>query len=322
VLVVYGWYLLALASIQVRFVGQLAPLTAIFAGIGFVHLAERVDLVRPPLPFDETASATDGGSVPSATDRRSGTATRSFEVPTPRAAGALFALFLLVGGLGVLQVPVKISQITVADATYETATWIDDDAAATNLSHPENYVFSPWSRNRVYNYFVSGESQSYSYAQSNYGSFANATDETEWYQTLRGRAGYVVTESGSEFGPETLYSRLHGSFGSRTETTPGVGHFRAIYATSSGARKVFRPVPGATLRWQSPGNESVTVETTVSIPNAEFAYTRELNATADSLRTTVAYPGTYTIRGGQHDGTTVEVNETTVREGMTVQPGK
>ena len=317
VLIVYGWYLLALASIQVRFVGQLAPLTAIFAGIGFVHLAERVDLVRPPLPFDETASATDGGAVRSSTDRRAGSTKRSFEVPTPRAAGALFALFLLVGGLGVVQVPVKISQITVADATYETAAWINETSTAANESYPENYVFSPWSRNRVYNYFVSGESESYSYARGNYGQFANATAETEWYQTLRGRAGYVVTEGGAEFGPETLYSRLHKQYGSRSEGGAGVGHFRAIYATDNGARKVFRPVPGATVSWLST-NGSVAIETTVSIPNAEFAYRRAVTDTNGEVRVTLAYPGRYTIEGGKYDGATVRINESQVREGATV----
>jgi len=318
VLVVYGWYLLALASIQVRFVGQLAPLTAIFAGIGFVHLAERVDLTRPPLPFDSDGSATDGGSVRSMAERRSGTATRSFEVPTPRAAGALFALFVLVGGLGVVQVPVKISQITIEPATYETAAWIDEDAAAANVTYPDNYVFSPWSRNRVYNYFVSGESQSYGYARSNYGSFANATEETEWAQTLRGRAGYVVTESGADFGPETLYSRLHENFGSQAEGTPGTGHFRAVYATSDGARKVFRPVRGATLTWPSAPNGSVTIATEVSVPNAEFTYRRAVSDTENGARVTVAYPGSYTVEGGEYDGETVSVNESQIREGGTV----
>ena len=217
-----------------------------------------------------------------------------------------------------MQVPVKISQITVTDATYETAAWINETSAAANESYPENYVFSPWSRNRVYNYFVSGESESYSYARGNYGQFANATAETDWYQTLRGRAGYVVTEGGAEFGPETLYSRLHGNFGSRSEGVRGVGHFRAIYATSDGTRKVFRPVPGATLTWPSATNGSVTVETTVSIPNAEFTYRREAAVVDGQHRVTVAYPGTYTIQGGQYDGTTVEVNETQVQSGSAV----
>ncbi|WP_246984080.1 STT3 domain-containing protein [Halorientalis marina] len=315
VLVVYGWWLLALASVQVRFVGQLAPLTAIFAGIGFVHLAERVDLTRPPLPFDEGATATDGGGRTGRADRPQ---RRTFEVPTPRALGALFALFLLVGGLGVVQVPVKMSQITVADSTYETAAWIDDHAAAANESYPDNYVFSPWSRNRVYNYFVSGESQSYGYARSNYASFANATDGTEWYGTLRGRAGYVVTEDGADFGSETLYSRLHGNFGSRTNSIPGVGHFRTIYATDGGDRKVFRPVPGATLTWPSATNGSVTVETDVSVPNAEFTYRRAVTDADGQARVTVAYPGTYTVEGGQYDGATIRINESPVREGGTV----
>lgn len=298
---VYGWYFLALAMFQVRFVGELAPFTAIFAGLGFVHLANVVDVARPPLPFGtDGAPATDGGR-------------RSFEVPTPRAAGALFALFLLVGGLGMVQAPVKISQIAVEDQTYQTAAWISDDAAAANLSYPDDYVFSSWGRNRVYNYFVNGHSDSYGYAKSNYASFVSAVNGSQWYEKLHGRTGYVVTQDVDGFSKRTLQTRLHQHYGSASGSVPGTGHYRAVYATPDGSRKTFRLVPGATIVGDVAANETVTVAANVSIPNAAFTYERHATATDGRFRVRVAYPGKYRV-----GNRTVTVTAADVRQGTTV----
>ncbi len=75
-----------------------------------------------------------------------------------------------------VQVPVKTSQVLVEDGTYDAATAIEADAADRGLEYPENYVLSRWGQNRVYNYFVNGESRSYGYARQNYGPFVAATD--------------------------------------------------------------------------------------------------------------------------------------------------
>ncbi|MEF8974007.1 MAG: STT3 domain-containing protein, partial [Haloarcula sp.] len=146
----YAWVLLALAVIQVRFVGELAPFLALFAGLAFVWTASWVEVARPVL----TAGDRD---------------LRDALVPDSRAVASLFVLFLLFGALGMVQVPVKTSQVLVEDGTYGAAAAIEADAADRGLEHPENYVLSRWGQNRVYNYFVNGESRSYGYARQTYG---------------------------------------------------------------------------------------------------------------------------------------------------------
>ncbi|GAA5432573.1 STT3 domain-containing protein [Haloarcula japonica] len=51
----YAWVLFALAVIQVRFVGELAPFLALFAGLAFVWVASWVDLARPVLTTGDRA---------------------------------------------------------------------------------------------------------------------------------------------------------------------------------------------------------------------------------------------------------------------------
>ena len=72
----YAWVLLALAVIQVRFVGELAPFLALFAGLAFVWTASWVEVARPVL------TAGDGDL-------------RDALVPDSRAVASLFVLFLL-----------------------------------------------------------------------------------------------------------------------------------------------------------------------------------------------------------------------------------
>lgn len=75
-----SWYFLILIAVQGRFAGQLGIIFSLFAGLGFVHLAERVEVARVPRPF------TGGGCSP-------------ITQPTKQEVGALLVLFLLVGSL-------------------------------------------------------------------------------------------------------------------------------------------------------------------------------------------------------------------------------
>jgi dolichyl-diphosphooligosaccharide--protein glycosyltransferase len=124
---VYGWYFFVLAALQVRFVGELAAFAALFAGLGFVHLAERVDVARRPAPL-------------------TGDRISAFSIPDSRQLGALAVLFLLVGGLGMLQVPVKVSQVTISEERHATAEWMADYSEERGWEYPENYVFSSGGR--------------------------------------------------------------------------------------------------------------------------------------------------------------------------------
>jgi dolichyl-diphosphooligosaccharide--protein glycosyltransferase len=314
-LAVYGWYLLALSAFQVRFVGHLALLTAVFAGLGFVHLAERVDLAAVPRPFGGEGDAS-GRARPSDGGQRTDGGPATFEVPTPRAAGALFALFLLVGGLSVVQTPVKISQIAIEEDTYQTALAANESYAADNAT--DSYVLSPWSFNRVYNYFVSGDSRSFSFARSTYEPFAADTDAKAWYRQLRSQAGFVVARADGDYSANANWALLHQRAGSRGNQAAGSGHYQAIYASGDGSHRLFRLVPGATLQVPTAENGTTTVSTSVTIPNDEFEYVRRVNASRSPSAVRVAYAGDYRIDGGPLDGQTVTVTQSAVRSGETV----
>ena len=215
---IYGWFFLVLATFQMRFAGELSTFLAVFSGLGFVHIADRVDLARPPVPFRETAPVRGDG----------GDSEPAFELPTPRGAVSLLFLFLLVAGLGVTQAPVKANQAPVAGHEFETAIWIDQYAAENGIE--TDYVFTEWGRNRMYNYFVNGNARSYGFARANYRAFLRATQPEEWYERLRGRVGFVVLDR-YDSEDATLHNRLTRGFGGRHDGFDGSGHYRAIRVT-------------------------------------------------------------------------------------------
>ncbi|QPV63628.1 phospholipid carrier-dependent glycosyltransferase [Halosimplex litoreum] len=293
--VAYGWWFLLLAAVQVRFAGQLAVFAAAFAGLGFVHLASVVDLGAPPAPLDP--------------DR---TGPRSLSIPTGRRAAQVLALFVLVAGLGVVQVPVKTSQVTTDGDAYRAAAWTADDAAERGLASPDSYVFSRWGDNRMYNYVVSGQSRSYGFARANFGPFASAANASGWYPRLRDRVGYVVVE-GSGFESGTVGARLAGSFGGRTADAPGLAHYRVRYRGPDG-RVVASVVPGARLVGTAAPNRTQTLATNVTVDGRTVRYERRVRANATgAFAVTVPYPGRYTL-----GNTTVAVDERAVRNGGTV----
>jgi dolichyl-diphosphooligosaccharide--protein glycosyltransferase len=297
VLGVYGWYFLVLAGIQVRFAGQLATFAAVFAGYVFVWLAGKVEVARP-LGSEQESVRT--------------------RVPEPRALASVALLFLLVGSLGFVQVPVKTGQVTVTDSQYETAAAIEADADERGLAYPENYVLSNWGDARLYNYFANGESQSYGYARSNYGEFLTTVDGDVWYEQSRNRVGYVVTTNQSGAGTQTMQTRLHDNYGSRSDGAAGLGHYRAIYQSEDGSHRAFALVPGAIIRGSASPNSTVTATAMVTIPNAEFEYTRQTQVAEDgTYQFTLANPGDYTIEA-RNETTAVTVNETAVQNGTTL----
>jgi len=296
----YVWYFLGLSTLSVRFVGELAPILAVFAGVGFVRLAAWIDAARP-VDFDGNHGAVESLSVP---DRRT--------------LGILAAVFLLVGSLGIVQSPVKTSQITVEDSTYQSAAFIANHSAERNESYPENYVLSQWGRNRVYNYFVSGESRSYGYARQTHAEFVGSPDADRWYDRFDGRVGYVVLEAGVDSSAGTVHAHLMKAYGSRTARSDGVAHFRALSVTPDGETAVFGVVPGANLTGQAPPNATVTVRTNVTIPGASFTYERQTTADeTGNYSVRVANPGTYTISAGNETGEST-VSTAAVRNGTRV----
>lgn len=302
--VVYGWYFLGLSLVQVRFVGELSAFTALFAGLGFVWLASWVDLTSVPGPVDGT-------------DWRDWWPGR----PDSSTVASVFVLFLLVGGLSTVQSGVKMQQVTIEDDTYETASFLAEYADERGWANQsESYVFSDWGRNRVYNYFVNGDSQSYGYAQSNYREFIAQSNATNATPTVSGRARFVVTESFDVESP-AMGVRLHEHYGSRYNNVAGLSRYRAIYATESGERKAFLVVPGATLTGTATANATVSLSTDVAIPNDEFRYERQVETNADgSFSIGVAYPGTYELTT-EEETLIIEVSEGAVINGTQVSAG-
>jgi len=291
---VYCWYFLALAVFQVRFAGQLSLFATVFAGLGFVHLAARVDLTAAPVPF-----------VPDA--GRRGTV----QVPKPNTLGSFAILFLLVGGLSLVQVPVKTGQVTTDGDAYATAAWIDEYADEQGWSYPDNYVFSQWGKNRMYNYFVNGQAESYGFARINFDNFTQSTDGEKWYQRLRNRVGFVVvSDRDAEAG--SIHDQLSGAYGGRRGGSPGLSHYRAVYE-SEGGRTVFTLVPGATLTGISEA-ETLTTGTDVRLDGQTFTYERAADVRYGIYEVAVPYPGNYSV-GGE----TIRVSEADVRRGRTYE---
>ncbi|WP_254279317.1 LamG-like jellyroll fold domain-containing protein [Haloarcula marina] len=298
----YVWLLMGLALIQVRFAGQLSLFAAVFAGVGFLRLAAWIDLARPPLSLADGTSSEE---------------IRELVMPDRQTAAYVVVLFLLVGSLGMVQTPVKMEQLSTDESTYEMATWIDGHAEAADRTYPGNYVFNQWGQNRVYNYFVSGQSREYGFALRNYPQFLVETDpEAATEMLTAGRRGYVITEARNGFGPATMQSRLHDRLGSAGNGSSGASHYRAVNISDGGATKVFEVVPGATVRAAGPANETVTVATPVTVSGETFTYERQVrtNATGDVL-VDVPYTGQYATPGGN-----VTVGESAVRNGTGVGP--
>lgn len=333
VLVCFAWYYTLLATIQVRFAGQLAIFIAPFAGIGLIYLLAAIDIARPVDVLDpasrtgDTAgsfySEWDGGTSDdedsSIFDHIGAAETApgitSVQIPDRiRMRGILGAAVALVLVFNLILIPPLVGQMTHDRAQFEAAQTIDEHADAVDRDYPQNFVLSLWGDNRMYNYFVSGESLSYGYAQSNHDQFLAAPDPDAWYDRFQGRVGYVVITD-REAAPPTnsSYGTLYEGLGVGANGTATTGHYQLL-AAEDGVR-TFAVVPGATLRVSDTNGERVAASTTVSIANETYEYTRNATKTEDTAVTRVAYPGEYTIGNRTVSVTDEDVlggNQTTV----------
>ncbi|QLK26805.1 MFS transporter [Natrinema zhouii] len=327
----YAGYLLVLAGIQVRFAGQLAIPLAVLTGLGIVQLLAVVDLARTPIPFRESDVSTGGarGGGPAAADggertdesqsssKRGSDSSRSLEpsisIPDGRRIGYLLGIGLLVFGLSLIYVPGLTADVTHGEAKIEAVSAIGDHADAANQTYPENFVLSEWGDNRMYNHFVNGESQSYGYAQSNYGEFRSGTDPDGRYDQFSGRVGYVVVTAVDGDAPaESAQVRLLEEYGAGGNGTDGLAHYQALFVDDEAA--AFAVVPGATLEIPGESGENVTVETEVSVSGESFTYEREEVIEDNGQATvTVPYAGEYTV-----GNRTVRVSEDDVLNGSSI----
>lgn len=284
-LVAFGWYFLLLAIVQLRFSGSLSLFMAIFAGIGFRHLLSVVELGPRPAVFGEGAEHGEGPEV-----------TILASVNDRQTVLSLVLIVVVVAGPALGLSLIKMEQIDVDEPTYGAATAIERYSTTTETPPPA-YVLSSWSDNRIYNYFLDGESRSYGYARGNYPTFLTDTDPQAWVNTSEKEIGYVViTDSENDFDSRTTYSRLFTSLGSRNGDVPGLGGFRTIYISNDGSTKAFAVDEGYRLTGHAEPDTTLPVSKQVTVSEQSFSYKRQVttNATgAYSLR--VPYPGKYRV---------------------------
>ncbi|ELZ23696.1 Laminin G sub domain 2 [Halosimplex carlsbadense 2-9-1] len=307
---VYGWYFLLLSAIQVRFAGQLALFAALFGGLGFVHLAAWVDLASVPTPFVDNRLADGPRVVGSSGDEFSSAG--ELVRPNRRQLLHLGVLGFGAGSLGGLLTPIRHSQLVIDDSMYEAAKFMREHSKEQGWDYPKNYVFSQWGRNRVYNWFVNGESRGYGYAQSNFQDFVTSGNSAEWYEQLRNRAGFITIEESdpsatTEFGE--LYDQLWSdTFGIDTE------NYRAVWMNSTDSLRVFTPVSGALVTGPAPKNRTLNIEVTAEIGQKSQSIAIERHTGDQGIyQAVVPLPGIYQVNGNR-----LSVSEDDVQQGSVI----
>lgn len=281
----YAWVLFVLSIFQVRFAGHLALPTAVATGFALIWLTAKVGDLSAPGVGDNRES-----TVHTAWGRSDQNETSQNDVRDLKSKISVFvAIFLLVGGLGAVMTPVWSTLLTHEKSAVEATGAMDTYAAEQNLTWRDNYVFSEWGNNRMYNAFISGESESYGYAQTNFVEFLTSSNNSRWYQRLQGRTGFVVVAQGESFqnAPDaTMYAQLQRDWGIDT-------HYRVLFAADDG-RKAFAIVPGTVVNGTATG-ETVTVSGTMKFNNRtqEVSTTVPIENGTYSVR--ISTPGTYTV---------------------------
>ncbi|WP_336326787.1 hypothetical protein [Halovenus sp. HT40] len=288
----FTWFYLVIAAVQVRFAAQFSILCAAFGAVGLVYLLSAVDLARPVSLFDR-----DGPEGP------------ALELPETTSIGAyLVGAIALVLLLNLIFVPSLLAQTQYSEGQVAAMETIDEHATEHDEAFPENFVLSQWGDNRMYNYFVSGESQGYSYARSNFEEFISATDPDEQFKQFNNRVGYVVLTD-VDAPRKSTQTKLYEEFGAGNDS---VAHYQLIYSNED--VRAFSLVAGAVIQTQNEPGANVTARTSVETAGEQFEYERTAMANDDGTAIIrVAYPGEYEI-GGE----AVTVNETEVYDGATV----
>ncbi len=294
-LATFGGYWTVLAGIQMRFTGQLSLFIAVLGGLGLVHVLSAVDLARPPKPFREEEDST-GKLLGGATSTRE-QPILTISIPDGRGKVVyLLGVFVLFAGLGMLLVPSLVSQVTYSDAEYEATMTIAEHSKEVGREYPQNYVLSEWDRNRMYNYLVNGESQSYWYAEENYPGFRSSGRPDEQFDKLDGRVGYIVSDIGGiSWSNGTQSGSLEGP-GASSDGGGSLDHYQLLYVDEDRSRAAFAVVPGADITGSGAPNESLLISTDVTVDGASFTYQRKVQSNANGEFTvTVPYEGTYRV---------------------------
>jgi dolichyl-diphosphooligosaccharide--protein glycosyltransferase len=311
-----GWLALAvvtlhyvvLSGIMVRFAGRLVIAMAVFGGLGLVFALSRLDLIRDPELLAE------GGSSPRDVVPDSETR-QPFGVPSPQRGTMVVVVCVLIFGASLVFLPTQMNQIGHDPADVGTASEIADHAESLNRDHPDNHVLATWETYRMYNYFVSGESESERLGRYGYTPLFRDEDIEGRLKGYTDSIGYLVlTEPSIDIPAEQEQPRLTDQLGLPDDRFNSLEQYRLIALDDDHGIAVFAVVPGATVALTGDGGEQVRIATTVTDDGRSFTYAR--NATLDSNGTatvTVPYPGRYSV-----GDRTIEITEADVRNNRRV----
>lgn len=314
-----GWLLIAvvtthyliISGILVRFAGRLVIVMAVLAGLGIVYLLSALDLVRSPFPLRQSSEqsqqslTTEAGTQPKSTES-------SLNL---RRSGLIIGIGLLIFSASLMFVPSLMGQVTNDRVHVETAMVISEHAEALDREYPENHVLAPWGEYRLYNYFVSGESESEGLGRYSYTPLLIEENIDNRLDALTDRIGYLVLA-----GPPVDVSgdreqlRLTDQLGLPDDRFESLEHYRLISIDEDADIAVFSIVSGAQIELEDVEEDTVEVKTEVTVSDRRFTYSREIPVGEDgSVSLTVPYPGTYEIAGES-----VVVEEEDVRDGNSI----
>ncbi|REA02035.1 hypothetical protein DEQ92_14105 [Haloferax sp. Atlit-6N] len=280
----YTGLLFTLALLQVRFAGALAMFAAVYGGLALVDIIALIG-VGDRVTFTQSNSGTSKPEVN--TEIR-------LQMPSRQTIFAVSAVFLLISGLGVIMTPLRVNQLAVDDTTYNAATWMDQYSEQQEWEYPQNYVLSHWGQSRVYNGLVNNQSRSYQFSYENYDNFLVSTDATGWFNTLNPRTGFIVVEQNPSLnrsGDETIYNRLYNGWGSNT------AHYRAMWVSADGTKKVFTLVPGARVTGSTAPDSQVTARGVTTVSGNEVSVTYQTRSDENgTYQLRIPQPGNYTIQ--------------------------
>jgi len=291
-----GWLALAVVTlhyavvsgIMVRFAGRLVIAMAVLGGLGLVFVLSRLDLAE-----DLELLAESNSSSPNGIASDSGTQ-QPFGIPSLHRGAMVVVVCVLVFGASLVFLPTQMNQIGHDPVDVETATEIADHAESLNREHPDNHVLATWRTYRMYNYFVSGQSESERLGRYLYPRFLS--DENPENEQYIDRVGYVVvSESLIDIPADDSYDRLSDHLGVSDDRFESLERYRLISVKEQYDTAVFSIVPGATMEVNGAENETVRIETEVVVSNRTFTYSRTVTIDEGAATVTVPYPGTYTV---------------------------
>jgi dolichyl-diphosphooligosaccharide--protein glycosyltransferase len=300
---------LIVSGIQMRFAGRLVIVMSVFCGSGIVYLLSIVDLAREPVLFGENDSKWGQGNQ----GVQNKLTESAFNI---RRGGLILFMILLVFSANLIFLPTHMEDATHDRTHVVAAMEISGHAHSLDREYPENHVFAPWGKYRMYNYFVSGEAESESIGRYHYPKiYSWANPSAPFKYTDNRPTGYiVVTESPVPTTENSIYQNLFIKERSVIDDHTS-GQYRLIHISNNGNLFVYAIVPGAEVLILGNQEQSISIEKEIAVSNNSYTYNRTVPLGADGraiLR--IPYSGQYQV-----GGSVVNVTDTQIETGGRVR---